>query len=243
EEEKWDVLHGSEWKDDASNQLQDVQDGTSMDHVNKDLDKKSILSSSLQSTCEQLNNLLSTDFDDDIEESEDDTNIILSGEICESQFLEWVHLSSQGSEDSETTRILAELLKEAQLDELLSQSICQDNESLTELLKEAQSENQVFCQNVHSDTETLTELLKEAQLDNHYLCRRRCSNTSSINRNSTSTNLNFKTPINPNLHSIIIENNKSPDEKDFVGIVSSPEPLKPINKSSPDLSEFEFVIV
>ncbi|CAG8448977.1 18448_t:CDS:2 [Racocetra fulgida] len=243
DEEKWDVLHGSEWKDDAPNQSQDVQDRTSMDHVNKDLDKNSILSSSLQSTCEQLNNLLSTDFDDDIEESEDDTNIILSGEICESQFLEWVHLSSQGSEDSETTRILAELLKEAQLDGLLSQSICQDNESLTELLKEAQSENQVFCQNVHSDTETLTELLKEAQLDNHYLCRSRCSNTSSINRNSTSTNLTFKTPINPNLHSIIIENNKSPDEKDFVGIVSSPEPLKPINKSSPDLSEFEFVIV
>ncbi|CAG8684789.1 13770_t:CDS:1, partial [Dentiscutata heterogama] len=152
-------------------------------------------------------------------------------EMCESQFLEWVHLSSQGSEDSETTRILAELLREAQLDEHLGQSKCQDNDSLSELLKEAISEDQVFCQNIHSDTEELTELLKEAQLDNHYLCRSRCSNTSSINRNSTSS-FTFKPP---NSHSIIIENNTPSDEKDFVGIVPSLELLKPINKSSPDL--------
>ncbi|CAG8670969.1 20310_t:CDS:10 [Dentiscutata erythropus] len=235
EEEKWAVLRGSEWKDDELNQSQETQDRTSIDHANKDLDKSSILSSSQQSTCEKSDSLLSTDYDDDTDELDEDTNIMLSREMCESQFLEWVHLSSQGSEDSETTRILAELLREAQLDEHLGQSKCQDNDSLAELLKEAISEDQVFCQNIHSDTEELTELLKEAQLDNHYLCRSRCSNTSSINRNSTS-NFTFKPP-----NSIIIENNTPSDEKDFVGIVPSLEPLKPIN--SPDLSEFEFVLV
>ncbi|CAG8506618.1 9718_t:CDS:2, partial [Scutellospora calospora] len=194
EEEKWDVLRGSEWKDDVSKQLQEAQN-----------------------------------------ELEDDSNIILSNEICESQFLEWVHLSSQGSEDSETTKILAGLLREAQLDERLCQSICQNNDSLSDLLKDAQSDNQVFCQNIHSDTETLAELLKEAQLDNHYLCKSRCSNISSINQTSTSSNF-FKTSINQNPHSILIEN--KPDEKDFVGIVTSPAPLRPIGKNSPDLSEF-----
>ncbi|CAG8717576.1 27015_t:CDS:2 [Gigaspora margarita] len=243
EEEKWDVLRGSEWKYDVLNQLQETQetqDRSNLDHPNKNLDKTSI--SSQQSTCEKSDSLLSTDYDDDTDELDEDTNIILSGEMCESQFLEWVHLSSQGSEDSETTRILAELLREAQLDEHLCQSIiCQDNDSLTELLKEAKSENQVFCQNIHSNTEELTELLKEAQLDNHYLCRSRCSNTSSINRNSNSTsNFTFKTP---NPHSIIIENNTPSNEKDFVGIVPSPEPLRSINKNSPDLSEYEFVLV
>ncbi|KAF0478685.1 myotubularin-related protein 3 isoform X1 [Gigaspora margarita] len=243
EEEKWDVLRGSEWKYDVLNQLQETQetqDRSNLDHPNKNLDKTSILSQ--QSTCEKSDSLLSTDYDDDTDELDEDTNIILSGEMCESQFLEWVHLSSQGSEDSETTRILAELLREAQLDEHLCQSIiCQDNDSLTELLKEAKSENQVFCQNIHSNTEELTELLKEAQLDNHYLCRSRCSNTSSINRNSNSTsNFTFKTP---NPHSIIIENNTPSNEKDFVGIVPSPEPLRSINKNSPDLSEYEFVLV
>ncbi|CAG8597722.1 3149_t:CDS:2, partial [Gigaspora rosea] len=246
EDEKWDVLRGSEWKYDVLNQLQEKtqenQDISNIDHTNKNLDKTSILSSSQQSTCEKSDSLLSTDYDDDTDELDEDTNIILSGEMCESQFLEWVHLSSQGSEDSETTRMLAELLREAQLDEHLCQSICQDNDSLTELLKEARSENQVFCQNIHSkNTEELTELLKEAQLDNHYLCRSRCSNTSSITRNSNSTsNFTFKTP---NPHSIIIENNTPSDEKDFVGIVPSREPLRSINKNSPDLSEYEFVLV
>ncbi|CAG8539992.1 10977_t:CDS:2 [Diversispora eburnea] len=197
-----------------------------------DMQSKISLSSPLSMsppTYTPFNDFLQDDDDIDID-IEKEANLMISSELCESQFLEWVHLSGQ-DEDSDTAKILAELLKEAQMDEYYCQNIIPESERLKDLLREAQIDKQVFYQNFCRDNEALTEMLKDAQTENPYLTKRirRTSSTSNSNRNHVTTENSTTTP------------------KSFINV--SKIPSRPIvincaekNKSSSDLSS-EFVFV
>ncbi|CAG8548601.1 5113_t:CDS:2 [Acaulospora morrowiae] len=257
EDDKWDVLVGSEWKDNESEappSIDECKDKQRRSQVSlavpqkiiRDMQLKASLSSPLSSsppTYSPFNDYLAAEEDDtDIEE---EAKLMLSNDLYESQFLEWVHLSSQDNDDSSTTKILTELLREAQMDEHYSyKNIVPENDALKELLKEAQFD-QVLCQSFCPDTETMMEMLKEAQLDNPCLTEIHSSGNSKIScPSSPSSACNCK-------NSNSSENcNNSFSEKNFLSVNKFPsaEFSKPFihnyenNSSSSDLSG-EFVIV
>ncbi|CAG8497507.1 13784_t:CDS:2 [Acaulospora colombiana] len=266
EDDKWDVLGGSELKENelrvplSNDESDDKRDRRSqfslaipqkiIHEMQLNTSLSSSPSSASPSTYSPFNDYLTTEEDDtDIEE---EAKLMLSSELYDGQLLEWVHLSSQDNDDSNTTKILTKLLKEAQMDEHYSyKNIVPQNDPLTELLNGVQLD-QVFCQSFCPDTETMTEMLKEAQSDNPYLTRTNDSGKSKVPCSSSpsSTTRNLK---NSNSSRVSTENNCNNliSEKKFLNLnkFSSSEFSKPLifnyadnNSSSSDLSS-EFVFV
>lgn len=216
EEEKWDVLGNSEWRDNSNGtrSLREENEGDNDNmktHVSLAVPQKTIheMQSKIFPSPLSTSPPTYTPFNDFLQEEEEDeeddgdvddgTNLMItSDELCESQFLEWVHLSGQ-DDDSDTAKILTELLREAQMDDYYCQNVVPESEKLKDLLREAQIDKQVLHQNFCQDTETLKEMLRDAQTENPYLTRRRRANSTGSNnsRNCVIENSRASYSVNP----------------------------------------------